>query len=233
MKNGMREMANLAGWSTALNRWSQGKILALLATGLLAVPATSSAIVLDFEGVGDNALVADFYNGVGGPDYDIVFSGGNLALEEGGISGLFESTPSGITAMFNADSSADIGDQVTVTLNSAVGFTSVSFYYAALVAGFVKVYDGADGSGNEIYSDTLAVNQSSTCSDSAILICDWTNYTQALFSGTARSIVFGGANAQIGFDDITLAPVPLPAAAWLLLSGLAGLGVFGRRRAAA
>jgi len=32
--------------------------------------------------------------------------------------------------------------------------------------------------------------------------------------------------------DVTIAPVPLPAAFWLLGSALAGLGVFGRRRAA-
>jgi len=48
-------------------------------------------------------------------------------------------------------------------------------------------------------------------------------------------MIFGGDNGQIGFDDIKLEPasVPLPAAAWLLLSGLASLGVFGRRRTAA
>jgi hypothetical protein len=39
----------------------------------------------------------------------------------------------------------------------------------------------------------------------------------------------GGDSASLS-GNATINPVPLPAAAWLLLTGLAGLGVFGRKR---
>ena len=57
-----------------------------------------------------------------------------------------------------------------------------------------------------------------------------------VFTGAAdRSVkIFfedtGADNVGAILDNVSLTAVPLPAAAWLLLSGLAGLGVFGRRR---
>jgi PEP-CTERM motif len=41
----------------------------------------------------------------------------------------------------------------------------------------------------------------------------------------------GGDNIGPILDNVSLTAVPLPAAAWLLLSGLAGLGFVGRRKA--
>lgn len=54
-----------------------------------------------------------------------------------------------------------------------------------------------------------------------------------VLSGTLDVTKGGNAANRIGIEAGNVAPIPLPAAAWLLLSGLAGIGLLGRRRRAA
>jgi len=56
-----------------------------------------------------------------------------------------------------------------------------------------------------------------------------------LFNSASGNIVFNGTSTFNPADNrgaFELAPVPLPAAAWMLIAGLGGLFAFGRRRAA-
>jgi len=67
---------------------------------------------------------------------------------------------------------------------------------------------------------------------------DWNNLTSVSITpsgGTASTIYTAANGVEIGVDNLTVSgsPVPLPAAFPLLLSGLAGLGAFGRRKFAA
>ncbi len=55
------------------------------------------------------------------------------------------------------------------------------------------------------------------------------NYESVFYGFTAAT---GALTSQHEVLDFSMTPVPLPAAAWLLLSGLLGVGVIGRRSAA-
>lgn len=76
---------------------------ALVLAALVAVmaPASAAITVLDFEGVGDNNAVGNFYNGGAGTNYGVSFSGPTLALIDldAGGSGNFASEPSPNTVM--------------------------------------------------------------------------------------------------------------------------------------
>jgi hypothetical protein len=98
-----------------------------------------------------------------------------------------------------------------------------SIYNDGLVSGEVTIE--ALGAGNSVLESTTFV----------VDLNDPLSYNAGLFYGFSRASadIVGLRISGDGFvvDNLSVAPVPLPAAAWLLISGLLGLGVFRRRRA--
>ena len=214
------------------------KIIGILAASMsISTAATAGPIVLNFEGVADLASVNDFYNGGtdsagnSGTNYGISFSSTSLGIidSDSGGSGNFANEPSSSTVLFFTDGTA-------ATMNVAAGFdTGFSFFYSSNAAGFVRAYDGLNGTGNLLASLTFGANITGCGGDPSGTYCRF-DPVGVTFNGIARSVDFGGSANNVGFDDITLGSVnagdvPEPATLALSVLGLIGLGAARRRKA--
>ena len=167
----------------------------------------STALVLDFEGLGNLERILDFYDGGfggygsgPGPDYGISFGPDALALidADAGGSGNFANEPSANTIAFFLTGPG-------VVMNVKNGFTTgFSFFYTSARVGTVTVFDGPNGTGN-VLATVPVEKQYNTCGapDPTGAFSCWTP-VGVTFSGTAFSVNFGGVWNQTGFDDITL-----------------------------
>ena len=197
-----------------------------------AVPASADVIVLDFEGIANQTVVGNFYNGGAGTNYGVEFSPATLALmdADAGGGGNFANEPSPDTIMFFLDANNAI-------LNFASGFdTGFSFFYSSSTTATVTVYDAVGATGNILGTLSLDAQGFNQCvGDPTGGFCNWSPVGVA-FAGTARSIDFGGTANQTGFDDITFGSVnpgeevtEVPEPATLLTLGM-GLAAVVRRR---
>ncbi|GGY46574.1 PEP-CTERM sorting domain-containing protein [Pseudoduganella albidiflava] len=214
---------------------NKNKVTLALASAMFAGSAFAAPVVLDFEGIGTQAQILDFYNGGtdsegnSGTNYGISFGPDALGLvdEDAGGTGNIANEPSGETVMFFLTGSA--------ILNNAAGFdTGFSFYYSAAYSASVDVYSGLNATGTLLGTIHLSAQHTSNCvGDPYGQYC---NYTAAglSFDGEARSIDFSGTANYVVFDNITFGaatpppPVPEPGTYAMLGLGLAGMAAYRR-----
>lgn len=185
-------------------------------------------IVLDFEGLGNSDNILGFYSGgtssqgFSGPDYGIEFSANALSIitNLAGGTGNFSNNPSGVTILFFLTGQP--------YMNVPAGFdTGLSFYYSAYqFSGSLEIYDDLNGTGNLLASAFLPANGTDPSLPNTYNIWD---IVSVPFDGVAKSVVFGGVENQIGFDDVTFGsltpgepdPEPvIPVSNWALYLGI-------------
>jgi hypothetical protein len=232
--------------------------IALLVTAAVPAAARAQVTLIDFEfiqGPQSSQPIGDYYNGgfsggptpAGpGPNLGVTFSSNALGVcreDLPGCGGNFAGAPTPRGILFFLGGSA-------ATLNYDGGFTTgFSFFYTAInQPGFVRVFDGLNGTGSLLATIDLATTPSTPgtgpCADNpGGQFCPFVPIGVS-FAGTARSIDFGGTINQIGFDNITFGSavpcestgschsvVPEPSTYALLAAGLAGIAAVTRRRA--
>jgi hypothetical protein len=162
----------------------------------------AGAVKLDFEGVGNDNLVGNFYNGGGGgpsKNYGITFgtsARGAVDDEAGGNFGLANEPSPNTTLVLGRNES-----QAFLTVLG--GFTRLSFQYATVNTMTATVYDGPDRTGVVLGNLTLLPTGICTdCGDPTGNFGIWFNVTVP-FAGVAKSAGFSTSDdAYIHVDDL-------------------------------
>ena len=178
--------------------------------------ASAGTAVLTFEGLQNFEQVANYYNGGTGsfgsgpgPDYGITFSSYGLGYSPATT---FPGDPSPPTVLllFNYGNPFQPGYPISVTMNSAGGFSqSISFYdIVNSMPGSVELYSGPNGTGMMLAQQSLPLTATNTFSGPITVA----------FSGTAYSAVFTGPDDLMALDNITFPALSIPEpSSWVTL----------------
>lgn len=140
-----------------------------------------------------------------------------LSFAAGGYSDIFQSQYTGTTSgRFTFD--------VTASTRQWIQWD----YTGDLTAGSISVFDAQGGLVVQCVGLFGCGQQVTPGSPTELWVSLAPGEYEVRFSGHSE---FGAGGAPVGTSALfTMTPVPLPAAAWLLLSGLGGLGLLRRRR---
>ncbi len=180
----------------------------LLALALGQIPQLSAATILTFNGLRDSEEVLDFYGGGTGSlgsfhfDYGVSFSPGTVLIVDSDVggSGNFANAPSPFGVVFSRAGS--------VTANVSAGFIeALNFHFvtaALALPSTVTVFDGLNGSGQQLASATINPLLQNCPGDPQGGVFGCWQFVTVPFSGMARSFVVSGPANQFGLDNIGL-----------------------------
>jgi hypothetical protein len=201
----MRAVASSSATRVSWRSW--WRIVAIAASGLVATATAGTTVLLDFEGVGDNQPVLNYYGGgSGGPaqNYGIVFGSNAYSVVDGDVGGgpyNLTNEPSPSTVLFMPA----FGGESQAFLTVLGGFVGLSFQYDSLSALNVTLYEGPDRTGTVL--GTFGFPAAGTCPQG---FCAWKRFTVPPFPGVARSAGFDLGVAYLFIDDMVVELAPPP-----------------------
>lgn len=199
------------------------KFFGLLFAGLMFMAGSAQAAVLSLNGVGTPSVVPGNFDPSGFPG--LVSPGDAINIFGSGDAGFGLTLSSVATLKFEFlgseagfNNTFDLGGQIFSTVSSAVG-DSASVLAAGGLIPFIFQTSGNGG--------LSATNGGPIAAGISIAFAD-------LGDGSFLAMFNDGGGGDFDFDDlvvrVSVSAVPLPAAAWLLISAILGLVSFSRVR---
>ena len=211
------------------------KVLPLIvASGAILGPGAANALTIQLEDLSTHTIVTvldgdslDAWDPQGtGPEVD------GVVQYSGSVDGWIINVTTGLSKPALREPQLDLN---SVNVSGGSGSLRISVWddgYSTMAPGFIGAIGGTT---NGVVEVTYAVGGNTT---------DVLSYGSGAFSGTADLNGPNSDNYRMGVDaiihhddgtkvtsfDTTIQPVPIPAAAWLFGSALAGIITIGRRR---